>query len=129
VAQFLIFALQSLEAFAFRHGNALTLAAIDFFSFDPSSSVWLVQPILGAMDSIAAQCEGSSSRCSCAMHTARSRTSAENLFDLCMAPFSQELQSPQNLERFRVGCFILHIAEFNFEVVTISTGENVAFQI
>src|SRR6185312_9836749 len=66
------------------------------------SSVWLVQPILGAMDSIAAHCEGYSPRCSCTMRTARSRTSAENLFDLFIAPFSQELEPPPNPGRFRI---------------------------
>lgn len=33
-------------------------------------SVWLVQPILGAMDSIAAHCDGYSPRCSRTMRTA-----------------------------------------------------------
>ncbi|WP_373565290.1 TnsD family Tn7-like transposition protein [Paraburkholderia bryophila] len=52
------------------------------------------------MDSIAAHCDGYSPRCSCTMRTARSRTSAENLFDLFMAPFSQELEPPPNPGRF-----------------------------
>ena len=34
------------------------------------------------------------------MRTARSRTSGENLFDLFMAPSSQELEPPQNPGRF-----------------------------
>ncbi|MCG5079009.1 hypothetical protein, partial [Paraburkholderia tagetis] len=40
------------------------------------------------------------SRCSRTMRTARSRTSAENLLDLFMAPFSQELEPPPNPGRF-----------------------------
>ncbi|TFE46999.1 hypothetical protein E2553_19375 [Paraburkholderia dipogonis] len=36
------------------------------------------------------------------MRTARSRTSAENLFDLFMAPFSQELEPPPNPGRFTI---------------------------
>jgi hypothetical protein len=34
------------------------------------------------------------------MRTARSRTSGENLFDLFIAPSSQELEPPQNPGRF-----------------------------
>ncbi|CAH2810877.1 MAG: hypothetical protein CBARDMAM_6201 [uncultured Caballeronia sp.] len=45
------------------------------------------------MDSIAAHCDGYSSRCSRTMRTARSRTSAENWFDLFTAPFPQESRS------------------------------------
>jgi hypothetical protein len=41
-----------------------------------------------------------SSRCSRIMQTAHSRTSAENLFDLFMAPFSRELEPPPGPERF-----------------------------
>jgi len=36
------------------------------------------------------------------MRTARSRTSAENLFDLFIAPFSQELEPPPNPGRFNL---------------------------
>src|SRR3990167_4980164 len=59
------------------------------------------QPILGAMDSMAAHSEGYSPRCSCTMRTARSRTSGENLFDfLLMAQSSQRKEPPQNPGRF-----------------------------
>ncbi|MEK8048534.1 hypothetical protein AACH00_19445, partial [Ideonella sp. LYT19W] len=40
-------------------------------------------------------------RCSCTKRTARSRTSGENLFDLFMAPSSQELEPPENPGRFK----------------------------
>jgi hypothetical protein len=66
-----------------------------------SSNVCGTLPILGAIDSIAAHSDGYSPRCSCTRRTARSRTSGENLFDLFMAPFSQELKPPQNPGRFR----------------------------
>ncbi|OTP72858.1 hypothetical protein PAMC26577_19580 [Caballeronia sordidicola] len=59
-----------------------------------------MQPILGAIDSTAAQSDGYSPRCSCTMRTARSRDSGENLFDLFMAPSSQKLEPPQNPGRF-----------------------------
>jgi hypothetical protein len=36
------------------------------------------------------------------IRTARSRTSVEDLLDLFIAPSSQELESPQNLERFNL---------------------------
>jgi transposase InsO family protein len=61
---------------------------------------------LGAMDSIAAHCDGYSPRCSCTIRTARSRTSAENLFDLFIAPFSQELEPPPNPGRFNQQTFV-----------------------
>ena len=57
-------------------------------------------PIVTAIDSTAAHSEGYSPRCSCTIRTARSRTSGENFFDLFMAPFSQELEPPQNPGRF-----------------------------
>src|SRR5690606_22214185 len=47
-----------------------------------------------------AQREGYSPRCSCTIRTARSRTSGENLDDFFMAPFSHELEPPQNPGRF-----------------------------
>ena len=53
-----------------------------------------------AIDSMAAHSDGYSPRCSCTMRTARSRTSGENLVDLFMAPFSCELEPPQNPGRF-----------------------------
>ena len=59
--------------------------------------VWGTQPILGAMDSMAAHREGYSPRCSRTMRTARSRTSGENWFDfLLMAQSSQRKEPPQN---------------------------------
>ena len=66
-----------------------------------SLSVWGIQPILGAIDSMAAHSEGYSPRCSCTKRTERSRTSGENLFDFFMAPSSQGLEPPQNPRRFR----------------------------
>ena len=46
------------------------------------------QPILSAMDSMAAHCDGCYARCSSTRRTARSRTSGENFGDFFMAPFS-----------------------------------------
>src|SRR5690606_34888760 len=68
--------------------------------FTQVNSVWGTQPIFDAMDSTAAHSDGYSPRCSCTRRTVRSRTSRENLFDLFMAPFSQELEPPQNPGRF-----------------------------
>src|SRR5690606_3471677 len=62
--------------------------------------VWGTQPILGAMDSMAAHREGYSPRCSCTMRTARSRTSGEYFASFFMAPFSQRLEPPRNPGRF-----------------------------
>jgi hypothetical protein len=64
MTQRLDLALQCIEAIAFRRGYALALDAVDFISFDHPSNVWLAQPILGAMESIADHCYGYSSRCS-----------------------------------------------------------------
>ena len=58
------------------------------------------QPILGAIDSIAAHSDGCSPRCSCTILTARSLTSGEKRFDLLMAPSSQSFEPPQNPGRF-----------------------------
>src|SRR5205085_7128069 len=63
-------------------------------------SVSAVQPILAATDTIAAHCESYSPRCSNTIFTARSRTSGENLFDVLMAPSSQELEPPRFPGRF-----------------------------
>ncbi|MDR7296278.1 transposase InsO family protein [Pelomonas aquatica] len=65
-----------------------------------SFSVCGTQPILGAMDSMAAHSDGYSPRCSCTILTARSRTSGENLFDLLMAQSSQSVEPPRNPGRF-----------------------------
>lgn len=64
------------------------------------SNVYGTQPIIGAIDSTGAHSEEYSPGCSCTMRTARSRISGENLFDLFMAPYSQEGEPPQNPERF-----------------------------
>jgi hypothetical protein len=59
----------------------------------------------GSPDSPAdgAHIDGCSLRCSRTRRTARSRTSGENLVtSLFMAPFSQELEPPQNSGRFNV---------------------------
>lgn len=67
-----------------------------------SLSVWGIQPILGAIDSMAARSEGYSPRCSCTRRTARSRTSGENLFYfLFRAQSSQRKEPPQNPGRFQ----------------------------
>ncbi|CAM3485032.1 Transposase IS166 family protein [Paracidovorax anthurii] len=52
------------------------------------------------MDSMAAQSDGYSPRCSCTILTARSRTSGENLFDLLMAQPSQSVEPPRKPGRF-----------------------------
>src|SRR5690348_5819088 len=62
-------------------------------------SVCAVQPILAAIDTIAAHCDACSVRCSNTIRTARSRTSLENFGDfdsVVMAPVSQELEPPAN---------------------------------
>ena len=69
-------------------------------SLTHSSSVCGTQPILGAIDSTAAQRDGYSPLCSCTIRTARSRTSGENLFDFFMAQSSQRMEPPQNPGRF-----------------------------
>jgi hypothetical protein len=61
-----------------------------------SFSVYGTQPILGAMDSMAAHSDGYYLRCSCTILTARTRTSGENLFDLLMAQSSQSGEPPRN---------------------------------
>ncbi|MEC5211755.1 hypothetical protein RCH06_000285 [Polaromonas sp. CG_9.5] len=80
-----------------------TLAPVSTLSrLTHSFSVWGTQPILGAMDSMAAHSDGYSPRCSCTMRTARSRTSGKNLFDFFMAQSSQRFEPPQNPGRFRM---------------------------
>ncbi|MEK8048396.1 hypothetical protein, partial [Ideonella margarita] len=60
-------------------------------------------------------------RCSCTKRTARSRTSGENLFDLFMAPSSQELEPPENPGRF-TDEFSKQIKEFVRRVSYWRTG-------
>src|SRR5690606_31768467 len=67
------------------------------------NKVWAEQPILGAIDWVAAHNDEYSPRCSCTNRTARSRTSGENLLVLLMTAFSQEMQPPQNPGRFNLG--------------------------
>jgi len=66
-----------------------------------------VQPILAAIDEIAAHCDARSPWCSCTIRTARARTSGEKLllvvFLVSIAPSSQELEPPPNPARFNVG--------------------------
>src|SRR5690606_19868103 len=60
-----------------------------------------VQPILLAIDWIAAHCESYSLRCSATIRTARSLTSAEYRFDVSpMAPSSQSMEPPGKSGRF-----------------------------
>jgi hypothetical protein len=60
------------------------------------------QPILAAMDSVAAHSDGCSPRCSRTIRTACSRTSGKNFGDLPVAPSSQELEPPHNRGRFNM---------------------------
>jgi hypothetical protein len=70
------------------------------------------QPILGAIDSMAAQRDGYSPRCSCTMRTARSRTSGEKRFDfLLMTPSSQSVEPPQIPGRFKRRCVSMSLGE------------------
>ena len=66
----------------------------------PNCSVSGVQPILAAIDSIAAHCELYSLAASLTMRTARSMTSGEYLGCFFLAPFSQTMEPPQNPGRF-----------------------------
>src|SRR5438105_3086439 len=81
-------------------------------------SVSAVQPILAATDTIAAHCESYSRWCSKTIFTARSRTSGENLFDVLMAPSSQELEPPKFPGRFTLHlssvCSVSSVVELDF---------------
>src|SRR5262245_8245070 len=70
--------------------------------FTHSLSVCAVQPILAAIDMIAANRDECSPSWSRIIRTARARTSGENLLLVCfvMAPPSQELEPPLNPGRF-----------------------------
>src|SRR5262249_31722557 len=70
--------------------------------FTHSLSVCAVQPILAAIDMIAAHRDGCSPSWSTTIRTERARTSGENLLLVCfvMAPPSQELEPPINPGRF-----------------------------
>ncbi len=59
-----------------------------------------VQPILAAIETIAAHCDEYSCRCSATIRTARSRTSAEYRFDVPITPSSQVMGSPGKSGRF-----------------------------
>lgn len=61
-----------------------------------SSTVCAVPLIFGAINSTAAHNDGYCRRYSWAIRTTRSRTSGENWFEVFMAPYSQELEPPQN---------------------------------
>jgi hypothetical protein len=60
-----------------------------------------VQPILEAIEPIAAHSEACSPRCSDTIRTARARTSGEYLVCLVIAPSSREPEPPANPVRFR----------------------------
>lgn len=62
--------------------------------------VFAVQPILPAIDSIAAHCDSYSPWCSNTSRTARFRTSSEYLLFVLVTPSSQEVESPEIPERF-----------------------------
>src|SRR5262249_42196405 len=70
--------------------------------FTHSLSVCAVQPILAAIDMIAAHRDECSPSWSTTIRTARARTSGENLLLVCfvIAPPSQELEPPINPGRF-----------------------------
>src|SRR5262245_56819800 len=80
--------------------DRLSLAPSDLLTH--SLSVCGVQPILPAIDTIAAHRDACSNSCSRTIRTARVRISGENLFVvlLVMAPPSQELEPPINPGRF-----------------------------
>src|SRR5690606_37418864 len=63
-------------------------------------NVSAVQPILAAIEQIAAHSDSWSSWCSTTSRTARSRTSGEYFVDDFMAPSSQELEPPGKPGRF-----------------------------
>jgi hypothetical protein len=64
-------------------------------------SVSGVQPILAAMDVMAAHCDSYSLAASLTMRTARSMTSGEYFGCFFIAPFSQRMEPPQNPGRFK----------------------------
>jgi hypothetical protein len=80
--------------------HALAHAGIDLVSLDPFEQRLRHAADLRRDRFDAAHSDGYSPRCSCTRLTARSRTSGENLFDLFMAPSSQEFEPPQNPGRF-----------------------------
>src|SRR3990167_10356104 len=83
--------------------GACNLPASTSARLNHSFRVCGTQPILGAMDSMAAQRDGYCPRCSCTILTARSRTSGENLFVFFMAQSSQSVEPPQKPGRFNLG--------------------------
>ena len=100
-AQFPVLSLQSHELLTFAAGHTLGLSRVHFGLLDPFQEGRRRTADLAGMDSMAAQRDGYSPRCSCTMRTARSRISGEKRFDfLFMAPSSQSLEPPQNPRRF-----------------------------
>jgi hypothetical protein len=105
--------LQDLVGLAqFAHLALQVLDALGLFGRDPSRtpastsccltqvcSVCGTQPILPAMDSMAAHCDGCSPRCSSTMRTARSRTSGKTSGTSSWL-HSPELEPPSNPGRF-----------------------------
>src|SRR5262249_25797438 len=96
----------------FSRSSTLSLAAMSLVRpgfplsrsafFTHSFSVCAVQPILPAIDTIAAHRYACSSSLSSTIRTARERTSGENLFVglLVIAPPPQELEPPTNPVQF-----------------------------
>jgi len=88
--------------------DALRLAVVTPSRWPVSRSCWrtqrrsvsAVQPILAAIDSIAAHCESCWPWASTTMRTARSWTSGENSTDFFVAPPSKRLEPPQIPGRF-----------------------------
>ncbi len=70
-----------------------------------------VQPILFAIEPIAAHWDACSPWCSNTSRTARSRTSGEYLVDLFITPSSQEMESPVNPGRFKVASAPRHASQ------------------
>lgn len=89
--QLLVLALKLLEALAVAGAHTFALARINLMPRHTAD--------VGGNWSTAARNDGYSPRCSCAMRTARSRTTAENflvlVLVLVMAAFSQELEPPR----------------------------------
>src|SRR5690606_35768525 len=80
---------------ALRRGSALASARCTH-----ERSVWVVQPILPAIDCMAAQREGCSCTCAWNRRTARSRTSGDYWFCFAIAPSSQVMEPPGRPGRF-----------------------------
>jgi hypothetical protein len=100
LAQFAHFSLERLDAFFFGSSWPWTLTGITLLLRTQRRSVSGVQPILAAIDVIAAHCDSYWLPASLTMRTARSMTSGEYLGCFFIAPFSQTIEPLQNPGRF-----------------------------